>query len=429
MTTHRRTKGRKAPVRTPPRVGLFGLLGSGNVGNDGSLEAVLAFLRNEHPDAVVDCLCAGPEQVSARHGIPATPLHWYYKYEGTASGARAAVLKALGKVFDAFRTVWWVRRHDVVIVPGMGVLETTLPLRPWGFPYALLLLCASGRLAGTKVALVNIGANVTRERLTRWMYRSAASFAHYRSFRDTRSRDAVREMGLDTSGDDIYPDLVFALPLPPPAPTAGKTVGVGVMAWHGGNADRPLANEIHTSYVGAMKHFVRWLVDNDRRVRLFTGDQLDEVVVLEVVADLRAHRPDLEPSRVVGEQVSSLEDLMRQISSVHTVVATRYHNVLCALRLAKPTLSISYSAKSDDVMAEMGLGDFCHPARAVDVGRLIEQFTALESQREQLVDTMREQDLANGQRLEQQFAALSAALFSEPAPVTAQPRARSRVRL
>lgn len=129
---------------TSVRVGVFGLLGSGNLGNDGSLEAVLGYLRAEHPEAVVDALCGGPEAVTSRFGIPATRLHWYRGEYRTASRAGAVAGKGLGKLVDVVRTAAWVRRHDVVIVPGMGVLEATLPLRPWGFPYALFLLCAGG---------------------------------------------------------------------------------------------------------------------------------------------------------------------------------------------------------------------------------------------------------------------------------------------
>jgi polysaccharide pyruvyl transferase WcaK-like protein len=405
---------------TAPRVGLFGLLGSGNLGNDGSLEAVLAFLRAEHADAVLGCLCAGPARVSARYGITATRLHWYRSEYQTASGVTAIALKVLGKGIDAIRTAMWVRRFDVVIVPGMGVLEATLPLRPWGFPYSLFLLCASGRLFGTKVALVNVGANVIHQRLTRWLFTSAAKLAHYRSYRDTPSRDAMRRMGVDTSGDDVYPDLAFALPTPPDVSVATRTVGVGVMAFYGGNNDRQRADEIYASYVEKTKRFVRWLVDNDHRIRLFTGDHLDESVVQEILSDLRVHRPELEPSRIVAEPASSLEDLMQQMSSVETVVATRYHNVLCALKLSKPTLSVGYAAKHDVLMAEMGLADFCQSIHSLDVERQIEQFTALDSRREQLKCTMVERNLANVRRLERQYAVLSAALFpvAESAPVT-----------
>src|SRR3954463_16694995 len=106
---------------TPVRVGVFGLLGSGNLGNDGSLQAVLGYLRAEHPEAAVDALCGGPEAVTARYGIPATRLPWVRREYRNAARAGAIAGKGLGKFVDVFRTAAWVRRHDVVIVPGMGV--------------------------------------------------------------------------------------------------------------------------------------------------------------------------------------------------------------------------------------------------------------------------------------------------------------------
>lgn len=398
-------------------MGFFGILGSGNLGNDGSLDAVVTFLRDRHPDADLGFLCMGPEQVTARYGVPATPLQWYEPHAGTAAGARAVLLKVVGKVLDPFRTLAWVRRHDVVIVPGMGVLEATLPLRPWAFPYSLLWLCVTARLVGTRVALVSVGSDVIRKRVTRWMITRAARLAHYRSYRDTHSRDAMREMGVDVVADEVYPDLAFALRVPPATPAATGAVGVGVMAYYGGNDDRGRAGEIHRAYVETMKRFVRWLVDGGRQVRLFTGDPVDESVVVDILADLRAHRPGLDASRVVADPTSTLQDLMRQMATVDTVVATRYHNVLCALKLSLPTLSIGYATKNEVLMAGMGLGEFCQSARSVDLERLIEQFSTLESRREQLVDTMAGRNRANVRRLEQQFAVLSAVVLETAEPV------------
>ena len=121
-----RPRGRSASGAAPaPRVGLFGLLGSGNIGNDASLDAVLGYLRSYHPDVVLDAMCMGSEQVRDRYGFDAIPLLWCQRYEQRASGLPAAGLKILGKVIDPFRTAAWVRRHDVVIVPGMGVLEAS----------------------------------------------------------------------------------------------------------------------------------------------------------------------------------------------------------------------------------------------------------------------------------------------------------------
>lgn len=384
---------------------MFGLLGSGNLGNDGSLEAVLGYLRAEHPEAVVDALCGGPEVVTARYRIPATRLHWYREEYRTASRASAMAGKGLGKLVDAVRTAAWVRRHDVVIVPGMGVLEATLPLRPWGFPYALFLLCASGRLLGTRVALVGVGAAPIGDRPTRALVRWSARLAAYRSYRDAQSRDAMRAMGVDTARDEVYPDLAFALPAPPPGP-AGR-VCVGVMDFHGGNDDRARADEIHRRYLEGTTRFVRALAEEGRQVRLLTGDACDAPVVAAIL-------DAVDSPLVTAADAASLADLMKEAAAADAVVATRYHNLVCALKTGTPTLALSYAAKSDALMDRMGLGAYCHPAREVDADRLIEQFRALEKRSAELRRTLAERNRVAARQLGRQFAALTAALF----PVT-----------
>ncbi|MFG3498270.1 polysaccharide pyruvyl transferase family protein [Streptomyces sp. NPDC047928] len=393
---------------TATRVGVFGLLGSGNLGNDGSLEAVLGYLRAEHPEAVVDALCGGPEVVTARYGIPATRLHWYRGEYRTASRAGAIAAKGIGKLLDVFRTAAWVRRHDVVIVPGMGVLEATLPLRPWGFPYALFLLCATGRLLRTRVALVGVGAAAIGDRPTRALVRWSARLAAYRSYRDTLSRDAMRAMGVDTARDEVYPDLAFALPVPPagaPGPPGPPgLVCVGVMDFHGGNDDRARAEEIHRRYLDGTTRFVRALVDDGRPVRLLTGDACDAPVVAAIL-------DAVDSPLVTAADAGSLADLMKETAAADTVVATRYHNLVCALKAGTPTLALSYAAKSDALMDRMGLGAYRHPAREVDADRLLERFRALEKHSAQLRQTLAERNLVAARRLREQFDALTTALF------------------
>ncbi|MEU8529146.1 polysaccharide pyruvyl transferase family protein [Streptomyces sp. NPDC048629] len=390
----------------PVRVGVFGLLGSGNLGNDGSLEAVLGYLRAEHPEAVVDALCGGPEVVTARYAIPATRLHWYRGEYRTASRAGAVAGKALGKLVDAFRTAAWVRRHDVVIVPGMGVLEATLPLRPWGFPYALFLLCASGRLARTPVALLGVGAGPVQNRPTRALVRWSARLASYRSYRDAQSRDAMREMGVDTERDEVHPDLAFSLPTLPSSAPSGPPgpVCVGVMDFHGGNDDRDRAEEIHRRYLDGTTRFVRALVEDGRPVRLITGDACDAPVVAAIL-------DAVDSPLVTAAQAASLADLMKETAAADAVVATRYHNLVCALKVGTPTLALSYAAKSDALMAEMGLGAYCHPAREVDPDRLLDQFRALEKRAAELRRTLAERNAVAARRLGDQFTALTTALF------------------
>jgi polysaccharide pyruvyl transferase WcaK-like protein len=419
--TAAKTGGGRAGPGAAPRVGLFGNLGSGNIGNDASMEAVLGYLRADHPDAIVDAFAAGAQSVTDRYGIPASPLFWYQKYQDRVSGLPALPLKVLGKGIDVFRTAGWVRRHDAVIVPGMGVLEASLPMRPWGFPYAMLLLGASGRLFGTKVALVSVGAGVIHAPLTRWLLTGAARLASYRSYRNAGSREEMRRRGLDTSRDPVYPDLAFAIPTPPNDPGREQVVCLGVMEYHGSNDDRAHAEEIRSAYLDGMKRFVRWLADNGRTVRLMVGDTngSDDAVVREILADLRESRPDLDPARVTAQPVISYADVMRAMLPAGSVVAIRFHNVLAALKLGKPTIAISYSPKHDALMAEMGLSGFCQPVNPFDAELLVRRFTELTSRSAELRKATTERSEANQQLLRQQFAELSAVLFPAPGPATA----------
>lgn len=429
MTALRPAKKRTGAMKAAPRVGLVGLLGQGNVGNDGSLEAMLAYLGAEHPDAILDFLCTGTDQIMARYGVPATRIRWYNRQTQGPAGiiafAERSLKVLLGMGIDAFRIGTWVRRHDVVIIPGMGVLETSQPLRSWHFPYSIFLISAFGRAFGTKVALVSVGATDIRQPLARRLVTAAARLTYYRSFRDDFSRDAMRRMGVDTSGDAVYPDLAFALPIPRDVPVVAGMVGVGIMDYNGSNDERRQADQLHASYVEKMKSFVLWLVDNGRSVRLFTTDVHDERIRDEVIAYLRAHRPQLDPSQIVAESVSSIDELMRQIASVDTVVASRFHNVLCALMLAKPTLSVGYAAKFGVLMEEVGMAEFCQSAQSVDVDRLIEQFTELENRSVQLRQMIMERTAANVRLLNHQFATLSALLFQSSEPEGARPKTSS----
>jgi polysaccharide pyruvyl transferase WcaK-like protein len=418
VTEYRLPDGRTRDVGRHLRVGLFGALGSGNIGNDASLEAMLKYLNADQPDAILDAMCTGPETVKDRYGVPAIPLRWLSPEKRQASGPAGAVLKSLGKAIDTIRIASWVRRHEVVIIPGMGVFETTLPLRPWHGPYDVFVLCASGRIFGTKVALVSVGANVVRERLTRWLFTASGRLAFYRSYRDELSRDAMRRQGVDTSGDQVYPDLAFVLPVPSARPGDEQTVGVGLIDYYGNNNDHARPDDIHARYVKKMKSFTRWLVDNGRRVRLFVGDtnNADQHVVEEILADLRAYRPDLDPAWVVAEPVVTFADLARAMAPVGLVVAARYHNVICALMLSKPTISIGYGEKNAVLMAGTGLAEYCQSINSLDVEQLIRQLTDLESQAPRLRQVITEGNVAKAVLIERQLVELSAALFPASAP-------------
>jgi polysaccharide pyruvyl transferase WcaK-like protein len=409
---------------------LFGRIGAGNLGNDASLVSVLRYLRSEHPDALLDGMFTGPEPTEERFGLPVTRLNWLRPAPRSQSRllhlVRTVARIGVGAVADAVWTAGWVRRHDVVIVPGMGLFESDLPQRPWEFPYSLLLLSVTGRLFRTKVAYVSVGATVVEQRLTGRMLALAGRLAHYRSFRDEASLDAAVRMGLARKGDPIYPDLVFALPVPPAVPGPTGVIGVGVMGYDGTPADRHRAASVRAEYTAKMTQLVRSLVDDGHRVRVLIGDINDEPVAEEIVADARSRRPGPGEPPVVFERLSTVDELLDRLNSVDAVVGTRFHTVLVGLMLGKPTVAIAYGRKHLELMNQLGVGDWVQNIGELDADLLERQVAGLETDREKITRTLAERNATNRLLLGEQFDRLSAVLLDRSSPA---PRTRSTPRV
>jgi polysaccharide pyruvyl transferase WcaK-like protein len=261
--------------------------------------------------------------------------------------------------------------------------------------------------------------------MTRWLTNSAARNAFYRSYRDAGAREAMRERGIDVSRDKVCPDLAFALPAPTGGSVDERLVAVGVMHYEGTNDDRKQAAEISRKYDTDMKQLVRWLAENGRKVLLIVGDVngSDGRVVNEILDDLRVNVPDLAPGTVTAAEVSSYSDVMHALLPVNTVIAIRYHNVLCALKMSKPTLSIGYSPKHDALMADMGLPEeFALAVSRLNVDEAIKLFVDLESRAAELRSVLQERNGTKAGGLEAQFAELSRVLFG--APAVARPEGR-----
>ena len=166
----------------------------------------------------------------------------------------------------------------------------------------MFLLCASGRVAGTKVALLSVGATKIMQRPTRWLRNGAAHLAYYRSYRDRVSWDVMQQSGTFARHDPVYTDLVFSLPAPSSTPGDPRLVGVGIMAYFGGSDDRRDGQRIHERYIDAMTQFICWLVDHGYGVRLLSGDDSkDDDVIASVMADVRTRRPGLPSGAGPGE--------------------------------------------------------------------------------------------------------------------------------
>lgn len=362
------------------RIGLFGHFGAGNLGNEASLEVVLGFIRRERPGAQILCICTNPETTRLAHDVLTVPITKSNPGDAWSARLNRLLAKIPGRVLDVLRAYHEVRNLDVLVIPGTGILDD-FGERPGGMPYALCKWLIAARLAGCRILCVSIGAGPIHNPMSRRLMTTAARMAHYRSFRDAVSKTYLAGCGVDTRNDPVVPDVAFALPPPEsrertPGPV---TVGVGVMNYWGWQAGAPEGAGIHDAYLGKLADFVQRLLSKSYRVRLLIGQRSDAEAIDRVLR--RVAVSTRESEALICEPAASLRDLMRQIQQTDVVVTTRYHNVVSALSVGKPVISLSYAEKNDVLLDDVGLRGFYQHCATFDVDHLCEQLDSVLAQR------------------------------------------------
>jgi polysaccharide pyruvyl transferase WcaK-like protein len=397
----------------PVRIGLFGRFGSGNLGNDGSLEAVWDHLRRLVPDAEFVCICTDEDELKRRLAIETRPINWSSSSSGTFGVLNRLCRKIPGKLIDIAHTLSCVRSFDMIVVPGTGILDD-FGERPRGMPYDLFRWCLAARLNRVQFALVDIGAGPIRNPLSRWLMRAAAGMASYRSYRDSISKEFALEIGIDAKDDQVYPDVAFGLPTPPvrarlPAGSS-LAVGLGVMSYRGWYGFALGADAVHARYIETIKEFAVWLLDQGHDVRFVMGEDSDREPCELVLTEALRVRPGLDDGRIAFDRAESLHDVMRQLARTDVVVATRYHSVVCALKLCRPTVALGYARKHDVLLESMGLKGYGLSVEETDLDALKLQFIRLLKDRESLERILRRRNARAIELLAMQFEKLAAKL-------------------
>ena len=75
-----------------------------------------------------------------------------------------------------------------------------------------------------------------------------------------------------------------------------------------------------------------------RGVNLAGDDQADRRAVDDLIRAVRSRRPERTADSILFQSAQTLHDVMQQMADTDLVVATRYHNVVCALRMGRPTI-------------------------------------------------------------------------------------------
>jgi polysaccharide pyruvyl transferase WcaK-like protein len=351
------------------------------------LEAMLANLAHYAPNAELICICPNPATANARFGIRAIPVDLIPSADQQPADGLTHRLIHLGQRAFSEVDLWpttaaLLQEIDHLIIAGTGVLDD-FGVRPWNLPYDLYKWCMLAGRKGTRLSFVSVGAGPIVQPLSRRLMLAALGRAGYRSYRDRLSADYLASVGFDTRRDHVVPDLAFSLPvesMPPsrvPADTP-QTVGLGVMGYYGWRNSAKSGANTYATYLAKIKEFAVWLLLEGYTVHLLSGElPADERPRSEILEHLRRTVTDVGSARVVLPVINSTYELMGAIGATDVVVATRYHNVIAALMMNRPVLSIGYNRKNDVLLAAMGLGSYTQNIEMLDIDALKDQFGAL----------------------------------------------------
>jgi len=416
----------------PVRIAFYGNFGDGNLGNEVTLQTVIEHVLERWPDARLECICTGPEDVRARHGIAAfccraRSTHWSRGVEQAFARQRArrtAVFRLIAWPVRIVRFgLWrlplecahWVRSlrvvagSDMLIVPGTGIV-TDRGCGPWSWPYELFKYSLLAALCRVKLAYLSVGAGPIDHPLSRWLITRSLAMARYRSYRDEDSRRYMQGPALDTRRDAVVPDLVFALArqnLPPtgatPAPT--RVVGLGLKDYSASGYGSDDTG--YREYLEMMAAFVSWLGRRGYAVRLLIGDmQYDSRVRRDLLELLESRAASAERPRVVSQSVHDVPELLRQLAETDVVISPRLHNLILALMLEKPVIALCDLPKVKALLGELQLAEYCLPIETLDAEALATRFLRLESETEWLKTHIRARVDSYRQVVEQQYAAV-----------------------
>jgi polysaccharide pyruvyl transferase WcaK-like protein len=351
-------------MKRAPRIFILANAGSGNFGNDASLEAALLWVRSRIAGAAVTAVCTEPEEVTRRYGVPGVPIRVFARF----------IPRWLDTLLLRQPSLWlnWraclraLRGCDVLMIAGTGAIHDYRD-RPWGWPSRFLRWILAAKLSGVPVELICVGAGPVINPLSRAMMKWSAELASRRSYRDEASRAYMASLGVDERRSVVACDLTLLLPTPPaPARTgAAVVVGVGLMNYRGWRRNEA----IYRRYIGQMAQFFAWLKSKGYGWRVLIGQTpTDLIAVNDVEARLGFALMSAEDRRM-----ESFQAVLDAVAATDVVVASRYHVQIAALKRRVPVVSLSYGPMNDALMQAVGLAQFSEQIERFESAALAKQ--------------------------------------------------------
>jgi polysaccharide pyruvyl transferase WcaK-like protein len=397
------------------KIALLSPCGYGNLGDAAIQDAVIQNIRCRFSPVAIYGVTLNPPDTERRHRIPTFPLRRRSSHKvGTCLEASAPEVPRTGgpsglssvppRWRGAVRRVWdfwgplrevlaeashWFRSYrflngfDFLIVSGGGQIDEFWG-GPWGHPYALLKWAILARLAGARLIFLNVGVGGITTALSRVFVRRSLVLASYASYRDQGSAALMRSLGA-LGGNVVLPDLAFSLDTKEtvaPANSMGLLVGIGPMPYGDPRIWPDKDEGLYRSYITKLALFAVWLLNEGHSVFLYAGQVNHDCYAIADICEILDKTAPLHwRERVLTPPSTTVQDLLRLLSTASMLVGSRLHGVLLPLLLGRPVLAISHERKVAALMEEMGLQQYCLHIREFKNTELIERFRSLEDNR------------------------------------------------
>ncbi|HEV2573707.1 MAG TPA: polysaccharide pyruvyl transferase family protein [Beijerinckiaceae bacterium] len=387
----------------PNRIALLAHCGTGNLGDEASIAAVLDNITRRSPGVSVMGLSMDPVDTTRRLGIPCFAMRqriFPFQREWSSAprfpdragfaGRLKVIVKKTGPLFriaKVLRQALIVR--PVQVVREVGFLARALLLvceldmliicgggqlldwgGPWAFPYTLFKWIVLAKCAHVKCVFLNSGAGPLDSSLSRWFVKRMLNMADYVSLRDAASGELLRRIGF-RGKMKVVADAVWGFHVPDrlvSEPTEQRTelvVGVAPMAYGDSSRHWISDDRAYRHLIASMAEFCCWMLTRGYRIKLFSSDiWFDSQAILDLDAAIRHNCPLLASDRVMREAITNTSDMFAALSGLDFYVTCRFHGVVFASLLGVPTLALAPHPKVTTLMNDLGLSDYC-----VDISR------------------------------------------------------------
>ncbi|MFT3781748.1 MAG: polysaccharide pyruvyl transferase family protein [Nibricoccus sp.] len=377
-------------------IGVLGVFGAGNLGNEATLTAFLQLLKAGHPDTRIVCICYNTELVEKTYGISTFAVGGGPKLannSGREAGLLARIKKRLLKnsPVNFVRTLSIVRSCKALVIPGTGVLDD-YGTSPGGLPWLLFRWCLAARLCSVPVKYIGVGAgpivNPRSRRLMGW----AARLASYRSYRDQNSKNFAQSIGVNTQSDPVIPDLAFYFTETNSQRQTNRRsamhIGLGIMSYYGWQCDQAAGAKIFDAYLDKIVCLAHWLLNEGHSLQILIGEFSDQSAVDKFFERLKPNLSAEQRDRIAFSDQQTMDDLLTQIAPLDVVITSRYHNLVAAFCRGVPVISIGYGSKCAALMEDFGLGDLYQDIDTFSVEALRNQFLSATARLESLSDSI-----------------------------------------